>query len=78
LLGNLNDRLWDEAHCLVSSVVVHKGDVASPIGKGFYAYALQRGLNPGRTRAEQEDFLFTQQIAAVRFWQERRAARGRR
>jgi hypothetical protein len=75
LLGDLNDRLWDEARCLVSSVVVHKGDLVSPIGKGFYTYARKWNLNPGPTRAEQEDFLLTQQIAAVRFWQARRFAR---
>jgi hypothetical protein len=77
LLGSLNDRLWHEARRLVSSVVVHQGDLASPIGKGFYTYARKWDLDPGRTRAEQEDFLLTQQIAAVRFWQVRRAALGR-
>ena len=61
LLGSLNDRLWDEALCLVSSVVVHKGDLASPIGNGFYTYAQKWDLNPGRTRAEHEDFLLRQQ-----------------
>jgi hypothetical protein len=74
LLGDLNDRLWDEARCLVSSVVVHKGDLVSPIGRGFYTYARKWGLNPGLTRAEQQEFLLTQQIAAVRFWQARRSA----
>jgi hypothetical protein len=74
LLGDLNDHLWKEARCLVSSVVVHKGDLASAIGKGFYTYARKWDLDPGRARADQEDFLFAQQIAAVRFWQERRAA----
>jgi hypothetical protein len=75
LLGSLNDRLWDEARCLVSSVVVHKGDLASPIGNGFYTYARKWDLDPGRTSAEQEVFLLRQQIAAVRFWQGRRTAR---
>jgi hypothetical protein len=68
LLGSLNDRLWDDARCLVSSVVVHKGDLVSPIGTGFYTYARKWDLDPGRTRAQQEDFLLRQQIAAVRFW----------
>ena len=77
LLAGLNDRLWDEAKCLVSSVVVHKGDLASPIGQGFYSYGRKWGLDPGRSREEQEDFLFVQQIAAVRFWKERRAANRR-
>jgi hypothetical protein len=78
LLGSLNDRLWDEARCLVSSVVVHKGDLTSPIGNGFYTYSRKFDLDPGRTRAEQDEFLLRQQIAAVRFWTARRTARGRK
>jgi uncharacterized lipoprotein YddW (UPF0748 family) len=54
--------------------VVHKGDLTSPIGNGFYTYARKWDLDPGRTRAQQEDFLLRQQIAAVRFWITRRAA----
>lgn len=76
LLGSLNDRLWDEARCLVSSVVVHSGDAASPIGKGFYSYAQARDLDPGRTASERQEFLLNQQSAAARFWQGRRAAQG--
>jgi hypothetical protein len=78
LLGSLNDRLWNEAGCLVSSVVVHKGDLASPIGSGFYSYAKKWNLDPGRTRVHQEDFLLQQQIAAVLFWKERRGGPRRR
>lgn len=77
LLGCLNDRHFGEAGCLVSSVVVHKGDVTSPIGSGFYTYARKWNLDAGRTRAQQEDFLLQQQIAAVLFWKERRVAANR-
>jgi hypothetical protein len=54
------------------------GDLISPIGNGFYSYARKWDIDPGRTRAQQEDFLLSQQIAAVRFWIARRAARDSR
>jgi hypothetical protein len=89
LLGDLNDRSWDEAGsygrelnmpgCLVSSVVVHKNDLNSPIGAAYYSYARRRRLDPGRNREERQDFLLRQQCAAARFWVDRRrASRDRR
>lgn len=60
------------AGCLVSSVVVHKNDRDNPIGRAFYTYARERGLDPGRGRAAQEDFLLRQQSAAAKFWAGRR------
>ena len=88
LLGILNDRLWEQAEpfgrefgmagCLVSSVVVHKNDRDNPIGRAFYTYARERGLDPGRGRAAQEDFLLRQQSAAAKFWARRRRLARRR
>lgn len=84
LLGDLNARLWNEAEsygrelnmpgCLVSSVVVHKNDLDSPIGADYYTYARGRRLDPGRNRDEREDFLLRQQCAAAKFWVNRRRA----
>ncbi|MEC4856740.1 hypothetical protein R2325_14120 [Mycobacteroides chelonae] len=71
LLGALNDRLWDEAGCLVSSVVVHKDDAS--IGNAFFTYARGRGLNPGTTSSERTNFLIDQQIQATEFWHTRQA-----
>lgn len=88
LLGDLNDRLWDEAErygreldmpgCLVSSVVVHKNDLNNPIGAAYYTYARGRRLDPGRNREAREDFLLRQQCAAAKFWVDRRRAARRR
>jgi hypothetical protein len=87
LLGDLNDRLWDQAApygrelnmagCLVSSVVVHKNDLNNPIGAAYYTYARGRRLDPGRTRPEREDFLLRQQCAAAKYWVDRRRTASR-